>query len=138
MPVSTDQFHEAHAAIRAVAASLRDVARDVPRLTPADRAALRATVLTRLSPLESHMRLEERVMYPEVANRLRDPLATASMQYDHLAIRDWVRRIREAPLDPPATLQELLIGLDALIRVHLWKEDALYLRMLDSAEWPAA
>ena len=77
-------------------------------------------------------------MYTAVAERLGDPLATAPMRYDHLAIREWLVRLREASPDDPDTLQEVLYGLDALIRVHLWKEDALYLRMLESPLWPAA
>jgi hypothetical protein len=58
------------------------------------------------------------------------------MAYDHLAIRWWIDRIAEARLDRPERLQELLYGLDALIRVHLWKENELYLAMLDWPSWP--
>ena len=41
-------------------------------------------------------------------------------------------------LGEPEKLQELLYGLDALIRVHLWKENELYVAMLDSASWPGS
>jgi hypothetical protein len=99
-------------------------------------APRRDSILSYLSTIETHMQLDERVMYTAVAERLRDPLATAPMRYDHLAIRDWLRKLREAPVDEPDTLQELLYGLDALIRVHIWKEDGLYLHMLESSSWP--
>jgi hypothetical protein len=82
------------------------------------------------------MRLDEHVLFPEVASRLRDPLATASMAYDHLAIRDWINRLCAASLSDVNELQELLYGLVALIRVHIWKEDALYLAMLENPSWP--
>jgi Hemerythrin HHE cation binding domain len=138
MPTANEQFRRAHAALRALSPTLRAAARDIPRLSPVERATRRDSILSSLSRIETHMRLDENVMYAAVAERLRDPLATAPMRYDHLAIRDWLRQLRDAPLDDPDLLQELLYGLDALIRVHLWKEDALYLRMLESPLWPAA
>jgi hypothetical protein len=60
------------------------------------------------------------------------------MAYDHLAIRSWIAKLSEADEDDVATLQELLYGLDALIRVHLWKEDELMVRPLESPGWPAS
>jgi hypothetical protein len=138
MPTSNEQFHQAHEALRAVSPRIRAAARDMPRLSETSRATRRASILSSLSRIETHMRLDEQVMYAAVAERLRDPLATAPMRYDHLAIRDWLRKLGEAPVDDPDMLQELLYGLDALIRVHLWKEEALYMRMLESPLWPAA
>jgi iron-sulfur cluster repair protein YtfE (RIC family) len=138
MSVATEPFHEAHDALRAATGSLRKAAADLPNRSPSERVALRDSLLPLLSTVESHMRRDERIMYPEVARQLRDPLATASMNYDHLSIRHWLREIRAASVDCPEPLQELLYGLDALIRVHLWKEDELYLHMLESPLWPAA
>jgi hypothetical protein len=60
------------------------------------------------------------------------------MAYDHLAIRSWIAKLAEANEDDVPTLQELLYGLDALIRVHLWKEDELTVRPLRSSTWPAS
>lgn len=34
------------------------------------------------------------------------------------------------------TLQQLLYGLHALIDVHIWKEEELYISALDSSSWP--
>ncbi|HEY6054656.1 MAG TPA: hemerythrin domain-containing protein, partial [Gaiellaceae bacterium] len=78
----------------------------------------------------------ERLLYPEVADRLGAPLATASMAYDHLAIRQWITDLEEADPADPDRLQELLYGLDALMRVHIWKENALYLPVVEASGWP--
>jgi hypothetical protein len=135
--VDTAAFRASHAAIELGCDDLAAVARRLPALSPAGRERERAAVVARLDQLEGHMLLDERLLFREVSTRLGDPLATASMSYDHLAIRDWTRRIRAAAVDAPEDLQELLYGLAALLRVHLWKENELYLAMLDSASWPA-
>ncbi len=139
MSVDTEQFREAHTALQRDVVLLCDAARELPKLSRPERSELRDRVLVFLRTIvEPHTQLDERVLYPEIAFRLGDPLATASMRYDHLAIRDWVAKIADADLDPPDKLQELLYGLDALIRVHLWKENELYVAMLDSASWPGS
>ena len=87
---------------------------------------------------QPHTKLDELLLYPEVATRLRgDPLVVASMNYDHLAIRHWIEQIAAGDVTKTALLQQLLYGLDALIRVHLWKEDKLFLTPLESASRPA-
>jgi hypothetical protein len=60
------------------------------------------------------------------------------MAYDHLAIRSWIAKLAEADLEDVETVQELLYGLDAIIRVHLWKEDELFVKPLASSTWPAS
>lgn len=138
MPVDTDQFRDLHRSQKKKTALLRRAARLLPELSPAERAAIRDRVLEYLhTVVDPHTLLDERLLYPEVASRLGGPLATAPMAYDHLAIRWWIDRIAEARLDRPERLQELLYGLDALIRVHLWKENELYLAVLDSPPGPA-
>ena len=137
MAVDTKQFRETHDSLSKRTALLRRVARDLPALSPSERADMRAQVLDYLrTVVEPHTKIDERVLYPEVVARLGDPLATAPMASDHLAIRWWIDRIADASLDQPERLQELLYGLDALIRVHLWKENELYLSMLDWPSWP--
>lgn len=137
MPIDTQAFRDVHAAVREHTELLREAARRMPGLSPQERLELRDRVLTYLHAIvEPHSRRDERELYPEIATRLGDPLATASMNYDHIAIRHWIKQIADAHLDRPEPLQELLYGLDALIRVHLWKEDELYLGMLESSSWP--
>jgi len=58
------------------------------------------------SRVEPHTKLDERLLYPDVADRLGDPLVAASMNYGHLAIltgsRRSRRRTRETPSDSSA------------------------------------
>lgn len=136
--VDTDGFRKAHDELEAACGAIVDAARRLPALTPEGREEARAEALVRLGDVEAHMTLDERVLFHEVSGRLGDPLATASMSYDHLAIRDWLQRVRAADVTTPEPLQQLLYGLDALIRVHLWKENELYLAMLESGSWPTA
>ncbi len=139
MPVASDDFRRAHADLRQRTEALRRAAREIPHLARDDRAAVRDAVLDfLLRDVEPHTRLDERLLYPEVADRLGAPLATASMAYDHLAIRHLIDDLAEADPSDPDRLQELLYGLDAVMRIHMWKENELYLPVVESAAWPAA
>ena len=137
--MSQVQFREQHEVFRAWTDELRAAARIIPELDAAARFALVADLVAFLQErIEPHTYMDEQVLYPKAAARLGSPLATAAMAYDHLAIRSWIAKLSEADEDDVATLQELLYGLDALIRVHLWKEDELMVRPLDSPAWPAS
>jgi hemerythrin HHE cation binding domain-containing protein len=137
--VSERQFEVAHEAFRVWTDELRDAARRIPELDPAERMTLVADLVAFLHErIEPHMRIDEDVLYPKTAGRLGSPLATAALAYDHLAIRAWTAKLAEAENEDVVTLQELLYGLDALIRVHLWKEDELAVRPLGSSTWPAS
>ena len=137
--IEKEDFKAAHTEVRAFSDELRRTARELPRLDHAARldavANVVATLQERVAP---HTRLDEQLLYPEVNIRFGSPLATAAMAYDHLAIRSWIAKLAEADGEDVETLQELLYGLDALIRVHLWKEDELYVKPLDSSTWPAS
>jgi hemerythrin HHE cation binding domain-containing protein len=137
--MSQVQFREQHEVFRAWTDELRAAARIIPELDAAARFALVADLVAFLQEkIEPHTHVDEQVLYPKAAARLGSPLATAAMAYDHLAIRSWIAKLSEADEDDVATLQELLYGLDALIRVHLWKEDELMVRPLESPGWPAS
>jgi hypothetical protein len=137
MTVDTAGFREAHHELRDKTAELRLAAETFPELTIEEREEARTKILSYLrEQVGPHTKLDELLLYPEVATRLGDPLVAASMNYDHLAIRHWIERIEAAEVTETALLQQLLYGLDALIRVHLWKEDALFLAPLESASWP--
>jgi hemerythrin-like domain-containing protein len=137
--MSQIQFREQHEVFRAWTDELRAAARIIPELDAGARFALVADLVAFLQEkIEPHTHVDEQVLYPKAAARLGSPLATAAMAYDHLAIRSWIAKLTEADEDDVATLQELLYGLDALIRVHLWKEDELMVRPLDSPGWPAS
>jgi hemerythrin-like domain-containing protein len=137
--MSEAQFHHSHDEFRAWTSELRSAARRMPELDPSERFALLADIVAFLQEkVEPHTHVDEQVLYPQAAARMGSPLATAAMAYDHLAIRAWIAKLAEADEQDVPTLQELLYGLDALIRVHLWKEDELMLNPLDSSTWPAS
>jgi hypothetical protein len=138
MTIDVHGFHQAHEGIGHLTAELRIAARTLPMMTAPERELIRGDVLRLLhEQVEPHTKLDEELLYPAAAERLGDALVTASMNYDHLAIRDWIAQIEACNVDECSYLQELLYGLDALIRVHIWKEDALFLVPLES-DWPAA
>jgi len=133
------QFEEAHEQFLVWTDHLRVAARRVPRLQLEQRRALLAELVDFLhAEVEPHMRVDEQVLYPMAAERMGSPLATAGIAYDHLAIRGWIGKLAEADVEDAATLQEILYGLDALIRVHLWKEDELLLHPLSWSTFPAS
>lgn len=132
-------FADKHEEFRAWTDRLRAAARTLPGLERGERLTLLADLIAFLQEkIEPHTRIDEAVLYPTAETRSGSPLASASMAYDHLAIRSWIAKLAEADEDDVETLQELLYGLDALIRVHLWKEDELFVKPLRSATWPAS
>ena len=138
MTVDVHGFHTAHEGIARITGELRIAARILPTVTAGERERIRADILRVLhAEVEPHTKLDEELLYPAAAERLGDALVAASMNYDHVAIRDWIAQIEACNVDEPSYLQELLYGLDALIRVHVWKEDALFLAPLES-DWPVA
>jgi transposase len=138
MTVDTEAFREAHHELREQTAELRRATERLPALTTCERAETRGRILRYLrEQVDPHTKLDELVLYPEVATRLGDPLVAVSMNYDHLAIRHWIEMIAAADVTDGAPLQQLLYGLDALLRVHLWKENELFLASLESPSRPA-
>ncbi len=127
-----------HERLNAEADRLARAAREVAQLDAAGRRLAIEDVLVFLDEQVSpHTWLDERVLYPELRERLGDSLSAVSMNYDHLAIRRCIHDLAQADPDNVARLQELLYGLHALIVVHTWKEDELYLAALDSRSWPS-
>jgi hypothetical protein len=134
-----EQFTRRHDEFRAWTDQLRSTARRLPTLDSGERLGAVADLVTFLhEQVEPHTRVDEQILYPELAARLGSPLAAAAIAYDHLAIRAWIAKLASADADDVGTLQELLYGLDALIRVHLWKEDELFVKPLGSSTWPAS
>jgi hypothetical protein len=117
---------------------LLEAARKLPDLSGEEREELRARVLIFLrGEIGAHLAMMERLLYPTVSERLGDPLVTAPLNYAHRAIRWWIREIARADVRDVEELQRLLYGLHALIRVHLSREEELYVPALESPEWPA-
>ena len=139
MSTRVESLRDEHRLLQEQADELCEAARAVASLDAEARLAIQQHLVEFLrARVVPHTRLDERVLYPEVTERLGDPLATASMNYDHLAIRRWIEDIAETDPHNVGRLQQLLYGLHALIAVHIWKEDELYLAALDSPSWPTA
>ena len=125
-----DDFTGKHDEFRAWTDQLRAAARLLPSLDNASRFAVVADLVAFLQErVEPHTHVDEQVLYPRRPRRGGSPLAAAAMAY---APRHplWIAKLAEADEEDVSTLQELLYGLDALIRVHLWKEDELFVKPL--------
>jgi len=128
----TAPFREEHAHLLEHLDQLRATARELPRLEPQDRDNAVATALRFLHEvLLPHARAEEEVLYPEWARLVGYADAAVPMVHDHEAIAARVERLAAVPADDVETLQELLYGLYALIRVHFDKEEDIQLPVFD-------
>jgi hemerythrin len=135
--LKTEAVRDDHAHLRDHVEHIRIAARELPGMPSEERKEVVARILDFLrGTLLPHADEEERSLYREVAKLLGHPEATAPMTHDHVAIR--VRTVdlaatKETEVD---RLQELLYGLYALITVHFWKEELLYLPLIERPAWP--
>lgn len=138
MNIDTPSLRSLDAKLEERAECLSEGARELPTLSAQQREEFRARVLSFLRhDVGEHMRADQRVLYPKIAERLGDPLAAAPMNYDHRAIRWWTDEIARAEITDTSELQRLLYGVHALIKVHLSREEDLYVGALESEAWPA-
>ena len=93
-----------------------------------------------------HAQAEEQVLYPTVGKLLRSLEATDTMSRDHLEVIRLTEELEAlrlhlfyAPLSEAdeQALRRVLYGLYAIIRLHLAKEEEIYLPILE-ARLPAA
>lgn len=128
----TAPFREEHAHLLEHLDQLRATARELPRLSPQDRERSFATGLRFLREiLLPHARAEEEVLYPEWARLVGYPDAAVPMVHDHEAIVARVEQLAAVSSEDVETVQELLYGLHALIRVHFDKEEDIQLPTFD-------
>jgi iron-sulfur cluster repair protein YtfE (RIC family) len=82
-----------------------------------------------------HAQAEEAALYPAVQQVLGSPQATRTMSRDHVEVGRYVEELDELrqDLSPRNTksLQRVLYGLYALVKVHFAKEEEVYLPILD-------
>jgi iron-sulfur cluster repair protein YtfE (RIC family) len=92
-----------------------------------------------------HAQAEEQVLYPTVGRVLRAVEATETMSRDHLEVIRLTEELEALRLrlfyEPVSTsdeqsLRRLLYGLYAIIRLHLAKEEEIYLPMLEARLQP--
>lgn len=130
----TEPFRKEHEALLEHIEHIATAAREMPRLSDEERAALRDRILGFLrGTLIPHAKAEEDVLYPEWSKLLGFPDAAAPMIHDHEAIVARIERLEQADADDVDTLQELLYGLHALISVHFRKEEDIQLPAFDTA-----
>ncbi len=104
-----------------------------------DRVEQAYNFLTR--QLSAHAKAEEAALYPMVQKMMGSDLSTATMVRDHMEIRrltDELGTLRFHPSQLSITsiqttaLRRVLYGLYAVIKLHLAKEEEIYLPLLDS------
>jgi iron-sulfur cluster repair protein YtfE (RIC family) len=129
----TEPLRNRHQELRLRVEQIGAVARLIPELDPAARVAAVHPVLEFLrGELWRHAEAEERWLYPEVAHRLRHPLATATMKLDHTILRERIDDLAAGNGRDAEALQATLYGLEALLLAHLRKEEELYLPQLEN------
>ena len=87
-----------------------------------------------------HAQAEEAALYPVVQQVLGSPEATRTMSRDHVEVGRYVEeldRLRQ-DLSPRniKSLQRVLYGVYALVKVHFAKEEEVYLPILDERLFP--
>lgn len=133
----TEHIREDHAHLREHVEHMRLAARELPELSPEERRELVKHILDFLrGALLPHADQEEQSLYREVAERLGQPEAIAPMTHDHVAIRVRTLQLSATEATDVDRLQELLYGLYALISVHFWKEEQLYLPLIERPVLP--
>ena len=133
----TEAVREEHAHLREHVDHIRLAARELPTVSPDERREIVARILDFLrNTLLPHAEEEEQGLYAAVGEALGNPEATRPMTHDHIAIRARVIELGTLGPEDVDRLQELLYGLYALISVHFWKEEQLYLPLLERPAWP--
>lgn len=142
MSVATQPLRDEHQELLPQIDALQTVADAVGHVPAHETASRLDDTLAFLSNhLLIHAQAEEEVLYPAVAKAMGAPEATATMLCDHAAIRQMttdLRTVREhlgtdrlSDVDVRA-LHRLLYGLHTLVRVHLAKEEEVFLPLLDA------
>jgi hemerythrin-like domain-containing protein len=119
---------------------LSDVARLVHEIAAPDLSREVAAVVQWVDEvLEPHTAWEELFLYPELDERAHTTWATRLMRFEHGQIRALVDRVRadlfrlhhEPSREEAQQLRADLLGLDALLRAHVEREEACLFPLLD-------
>ncbi len=90
--------------------------------------------------LIAHAQAEDEALYPVVQKVLGSPLATKTMSRDHVEIGRYIEELAELKTGLNVTalsasqaqsLQRVLFGLYAMLKLHFAKEEEVYLPILD-------
>lgn len=129
---ATQPLRDEHRALLPEIGSLRAAADAVG--TPAGDEAFERACRLLERHLLPHLEAEEAALYPTI-DRLSGPHATATMWHDHDEIRRRVAELRglhpAVGISAKNDLRAALYGLDAIVRLHVAKEEALHYPLLD-------
>ncbi|MFN8639244.1 MAG: hemerythrin domain-containing protein [Dehalococcoidia bacterium] len=78
-----------------------------------------------------HAGAEERVLYPQVAELIGAPKATATMSRDHVEVERLSSQLAAASVSDRASIARLAFGLYAIVTLHFAKEEEVYLELMD-------
>lgn len=139
--VTTRPLREEHRALAAGVEALRAAAEAVEHGGWKTLMLLDESVDFLLHRLIPYLRAEDAVLHPRVEEAMNAPGATAPMSRDHEEVVRLTREIaaiRDRLTAPPTrqerrTLQRALYGLHAIARLHLAKQEEIYLPVIDSA-----
>lgn len=95
--------------------------------------------------LKPHAEAEDAALYPVVQQILGSPDATKTMSRDHVEVGNYIEELAtlkkdikgaELTLAQIQSLQRVLYGVYALVKVHFAKEEEIYLPILDQRLTP--
>ncbi|MGE5464816.1 MAG: hemerythrin domain-containing protein [Syntrophothermus sp.] len=115
---------------------IRDVADSIPE-SPIEqiREGVREVYEFLAYQLVPHAQAEEAALYPVVQRALGSPDATRTMSRDHIEVGRYIEELDSLRQDvsPQSfkSLQRVLYGVYALVKVHFAKEEEVYLPILE-------
>lgn len=80
-----------------------------------------------------HAGAEDQVMYPQVAELLGAPRATATMSRDHVEVERLTAELAATSPTDRGAVARLAYSLHALVSLHFAKEEEIYLEVMDAA-----
>ncbi len=135
-PAHAQRVHAEHTELAAMLDRIRALAEQLPQLEPARaRSELRALAGALAAHLLPHELHEDAEVYPAIGELLGgdDPMAALSATHREIfrSTRLLTQMIDDLPADGPdpasaRELQQLLFGLDAILRLHVAQEDELF------------
>jgi iron-sulfur cluster repair protein YtfE (RIC family) len=131
---TTKPFLDAHAALRDQVEHLLVAAQEMPELDLDDRIELVERIAAFLADmLLPHVAAEERILYPQAARLLGGPDESDTAARDHAAVRELLGRMVSCDADQAGELQEIIYALYVRLSAHVWREEAVYLRLVKTA-----
>lgn len=128
----TEPLYQRLASLREGIALIGNLAARIEHLEPSEREVALRNVLEFLrGDLRLHAEAEELFLFPKLARRLRHPLGTAAMEFDHRLLREYADTLAAADPRDGLGLERLLYAIHTLLDSHFRKEEEVYLPLLE-------